>query len=392
MNIYLPIHIDGGNRGCEGIAKGSSQLLSMPKENILGLCSNVQLDTRLRVNDYVTLIKKPVNNLWFRVVNKLYNIFVSLRTKDTFSLSQYGYHHDYQPFLKRMNKGDIMLSTGGDMMCYGDNEVIYTNDYAKKHGVKTVLWGCSMGEENLTQRKQETLKKFDLVYARETLSYDFFKSLGLKNVACFPDPAFALEPEKTDLPPCFEKGNVIGINLSNYTVGAFNLNTPFGIEVRKLLNYIFNSTSYQVLLVPHVLWPGQDDRVIAENVLKEYSGFVDRITILNSKELNYLQIRYVISQCLAFIGGRTHAVISAYSTCVPTIALGYSIKSRGIAKDLGLPEKYVVDSKHISEENVLLGAFQDLESNIQEIKNHLCAIMPEYIGRTNEVKSILEKI
>ena len=392
MNIYLPIHIDGGNRGCEGIAKGSSQLLSMPKENILGLCSNVQLDTRLRVNDYVTLIKKPVNNLWFRVVNKLYNIFVSLRTKDTFSLSQYGYHHDYQPFLKRMNKGDIMLSTGGDMMCYGDNEVIYTNDYAKKHGVKTVLWGCSMGEENLTQRKQETLKKFDLVYARETLSYDFFKSLGLKNVACFPDPAFALEPEKTDLPPCFEKGNVIGINLSNYTVGAFNLNTPFGIEVRKLLNYIFNSTSYQVLLVPHVLWPGQDDRVIAENVLKEYSGFVDRITILNSKELNYLQIRYVISQCLAFIGGRTHAVISAYSTCVPTIALGYSIKSRGIAKDLGLPEKYVVDSKHISEENVLLGAFQDLESNIQEVKNHLCAIMPEYIGRTNEVKSILEKI
>lgn len=278
------------------------------------------------------------------------------------------------------------------MMCYGDNEVIYTNDYAKKHGVKTVLWGCSMGKENLTSRKQETLKKFDLVYARETLSYDFFNSLGLNNVVCYPDPAFALEPEKTNLPPCFDKGNVIGINLSNYTVGAFDLNTPFGEEVRKLLDYIFNCTSYKVLLVPHVLWPGQDDRIIAENVLKEYSGYADRITILNSDELNYLQIRYVISQCLAFIGGRTHAVISAYSTCVPTIALGYSIKSRGIAKDLGLPEKYVVDSKHISGDGVLLCAFQDLEENIIEVKNHLCAIMPEYIGRTKKVKSILEKI
>ena len=392
MNIYFPIHIDGGNRGCEGIAKGTAQLLALPKEQLLGLCTDVSLDQRLGIDNYVTLIEKPKAGLVFRLKNKLYNFIVSHRTNDSFILAKYSYRFAYQSFLNRIIDGDIMISTGGDMMCYGDNEVIYTNEQAKMRGAKTILWGCSMGKENLTQRKLATLKNFDLVFARETLSFDFFKSLRLNNVVCYPDPAFALKPEKTDLPPCFEKGNVIGINLSNYTVGAFDLNTPFGKEVRSLFDYIFNSTPYQVLLVPHVLWLGQDDRIIAGNVLKEYAEFANRITILNSDDLNYLQIRYVISQCFAFIGGRTHAVISAYSTCVPTIALGYSIKSRGIAKDIGLPEKYVVDSKHISEDNILLSVFQDLEYNIEKVKNHLCKIMPEYIGRTRDVKSILEQI
>ena len=35
-----------------------------------------------------------------------------------------------------------------------------------------------------------------------------------------------------------------------------------------------------------------------------------------------------------FVGCRTHSTIAAYSTCVPTLVVGYSIKSRGIAKDL----------------------------------------------------------
>ena len=32
MKIYFPIHFDGGNRGCEAIAKGTALLLDKPKE------------------------------------------------------------------------------------------------------------------------------------------------------------------------------------------------------------------------------------------------------------------------------------------------------------------------------------------------------------------------
>ena len=31
MKIYFPIHLDGGNRGCEAIAKGTAILLDKPK-------------------------------------------------------------------------------------------------------------------------------------------------------------------------------------------------------------------------------------------------------------------------------------------------------------------------------------------------------------------------
>lgn len=390
MKYYFPIHINGGNRGCEGIAKGTAQLLSLPKEQLIGLCSDVRLDEGLHIDDYVTLQKKKRPNLIIRMLNKLYMIVLSFFNVDCYRSSSLMYWYIYAPFIKLMNQGDVMVSTGGDMMCYHENEVIYTTGIAKKLGIKTILWGCSMGKENLTERKFQALQMFDLIYARESLSYVFFKSLGLKNVVCFPDPAFVLKAEKINVPVCFTKGKVIGINLSNYTIGAFNLNTPFGEEVRKLLDYIFMKTDYQILLIPHVLWKEQDDRIISQSVAEEYSRFSDRITMLDSGSLNYQQIRYVISKCKFFIGGRTHAVISAYATCVPTIALGYSIKSLGIAKDLGLSE-YVVDTKHITK-NSLLNTFKVLDNNAQQIEMHLTSFLPEYIGRTNNIKKIIESI
>lgn len=55
MKIYFPIHLDGGNRGCEAIAKGTAEILGLPKEQLIGLCRNIELDKRLKVDDYVTL-------------------------------------------------------------------------------------------------------------------------------------------------------------------------------------------------------------------------------------------------------------------------------------------------------------------------------------------------
>ena len=74
-------------------------------------------------------------------------------------------------------------------------------------GIKTILWGCSIGKNNLTPAKIETLRKFSFIYARESLTADMLhRELGLTNVVTFPDPAFILKPQKCFLPPCFEKG------------------------------------------------------------------------------------------------------------------------------------------------------------------------------------------
>ena len=93
-----------------------------------------------------------------------------------------------------------------------------------------------------------------------------------------------------------------------------------------------------------------------------------------------------------FIGGRTHAVISAYSMCVPTIALGYSIKSIGIAHDLGLPEWSVVDSKHCKRD-ALLDSFKLLVQNRENIKIILENYMHMFeLNRNTIIRDIHQKI
>lgn len=53
MKYYLPIHLDGGNRGCEAITKATSLLLA--KENIYALSRDVNLDKFLGIDKYCTL-------------------------------------------------------------------------------------------------------------------------------------------------------------------------------------------------------------------------------------------------------------------------------------------------------------------------------------------------
>lgn len=389
MKYYFPIHLDGGNRGCEAIAKGSAMLTGEPKDNLFGYCRDIQLDTSLGVDRYLTLIPCRRESMFIdKVLGALNKL---LHTRKTAELRQL---YPYHSFLRIIEPDGIVISGGGDMLCYDNNEVIYTNNWLHQRGIKTILWGCSMGPENQTPEKLETLRNFSLIYARESLTYEYFKSLNLPNVCLFPDPAFILQPEECTLPMCFSNGEVIGMNISNYVMGGITLKSKFGAEVLNLISYILDNTNKHILLIPHVTWnnPGvnQDDREIAK-LITEHFDSPERLYTLDIENLNYCQIRNIISHCRMFIGARTHAVISAYSTCVPTIALGYSIKSRGIARDLGLDESLVVNSKQFDKGD-LMRSFLNLCKNEKSIKQHLTNVMPEYKKRTYQIRQYLENL
>ena len=70
-----------------------------------------------------------------------------------------------------------------------------------------------------------------------------------------------------------------------------------------------------------------------------------------------------------FIGARTHATIAAYSPR-PTLVVGYSIKARGIAKDLfGTDEGYVLPVQALAQKEDLVNAFDWLYQNAQAQKS-----------------------
>ena len=66
-----------------------------------------------------------------------------------------------------------------------------------------------------------------------------------------------------------------------------------------------------------------------------------------------------ISRCSFFVGARTHSTIAAYSTGVPTLVIGYSVKSRGIATDLfGTYDNYVLPVQELDDPQALIRSYE----------------------------------
>lgn len=389
MKYFLPTHCDSGNRGCEAIIKATAELLGSDSM-LVALSNDIQGDTKLGINEYSTLVAPEEPSL----IDKLIFKFRYHTVFDKFKKRSLIYGLRFNKFFQDITISDVMLSTGGDMFCYEDNEAVYTSMIAQRIGCKTVLWGCSIGKRNLTDNKLKVLRKFDMIYVRESLSKKVLEAENLSNVVLYPDPAFILNPEPIKLPYWMSCTDTIGINISNYVMGGFNFDTPFAKEFLSMIDYILENTNLMIMLVPHVLWNDQDDTVVSK-ILSERYAQTKRVYTLDTNSMGYCQIRYVISKCRFFIGGRTHSVISAYSTCVPTIALGYSIKSKGIAKDLGLPEETVVDSKGTVFKDIMIDAFKYLVENESILVNHLKTVMPDYkssvFGIKNELYKLIEK-
>lgn len=385
-NYYLPTHCDIGNRGCEAITRATGIILDAKKDCYHILTQNIGLDSSFHLDDMATI--HPMGRMT-KFSWQMYKIN-KLITKDPFKRNSFVYSAEYDSFLNLINPDGVMLSTGGDMYCYGDNEAVYTSLKCQKKGLKTILWGCSMGKENMSELKLKALKGFNLIYVRESLSMDFLHSIGLKRLCLYPDPAFILDPEPFELYSFMNDGELVGLNLSNLVLGGFSMETSFGCSVLELVDYILKETKFNIMLIPHVMWKDQDDRLVSDILMKKYAS-IGRVFKLNTSNLNYCQIRYAISKCRFFIGARTHSVISAYSTLVPTIALGYSIKSKGIAKDLGMDERLIVNSKSTGE-SILLDSFKFMIDNEDKIRNHLEQVVPSYkksvFGIKNELKSL----
>ena len=94
-----------------------------------------------------------------------------------------------------------------------------------------------------------------------------------------------------------------------------------------------------------------NDLEILNKIKKHYNG-EDRI-FLERGDYNCNELKYIISKCSILVAARTHASIAAYSTCVPTLVIGYSVKSKGIAKDLfGDYRNYVISKDELTSEEL----------------------------------------
>ncbi|MBS6220920.1 MAG: polysaccharide pyruvyl transferase family protein [[Clostridium] symbiosum] len=388
--FYFPFHIGSGNRGCEGIIEGIYTIIGKECGEYILLDENVdekKLDETFGISFFASL------NVMYNFENYGWLQRNFHKTIRKLGIRKHYYKLlPYKKFLKNVNDRSIVFFTGGDLYCYDKMAELNAelHEEIKKEEVKTVLFGCSVAEEFLTSKVLKQLSLYDLIVCRESLSVKNLKKNGItNNVIQCPDPAFVLEPEEVPLPKCFEN-KVVGINISDLVGANKSLDSIYGNNIRKLVQYILDKTTYSILLIPHVTWKNQDDRTICNAIYEEFFEN-SKIQILDISCMSYCQIRYVISKCEMFIGARTHSVISAYSTCVPTIALGYSIKSIGIANDIGLASELVLDCRNMKHTNEMINAYKYLEQNKDNIKNYLNSNMTNYKREAFKGKEYLYK-
>ena len=212
----------------------------------------------------------------------------------------------------------------------------------------------------------------------------------MENVKYFPDPAFFLQPEETELPEGFVADRTIGINVSPMIVRHEKVEGITVENYRRLIDHILKDTDNSVALIPHVMWKNNDDRL----ALKElYQGYEKNERVVLFPDMSCRKLKYVISKCRAFIGARTHATIAAYSSCVPTLVVGYSVKARGIARDLfGEEEHYVLPVQELEKEGQLIGAYGWIMDREEEIRKRLERMMPGYCARAGEAGEEIRKL
>ena len=381
MKYFLFDHAGCLNRGCEAIIRGTVKIISSADGN-----ASFRLAS-YRPEDDTALCLDTVK-MESRELTGAEKLISALNVKLAHS-ERYAFSRMYSPVVNYGNDYDICLSVGGDTYCYGDNaSVREITAQLHKKGKKTVLWGASVGEEDLSAEKINGFKNFDAVFAREPLTYELLsKFVDKDKLFMFADPAFCLEREDLPLPDGFEEKNTLGFNLSPLVADK---NPALVDACTDFLKYVIDNTSLQIALIPHVTEKGNDDCTVLDEIYNRL-GNPQRVVKI-SGTLSASQYKGYIARLRYFIGARTHATIAAYSNAVPTIVLGYSVKSRGIAKDLFGEEKFVVDSISLISADALINEFRKLTAQETEIVSQLQTVIPEKIKSSMAAGEQLHKI
>lgn len=385
MNIVIYGNGSAGNHGCEAIIRGTVAVLGREHKYIVQ-SPQPEDDIRCGLGSLVEVWQAvcPVKkDLRFAAA------YLKMKTSGKYTdMDGLG----YVPGIKRAaTQCEVALSVGGDNYCYSGTEIYgWLNREYRKHGLKTILWGCSVEPEVVAKPDvAKDLASYDLIVARESISYEAIRKVQ-KNTVLSPDPAFFMEPQPCELDERMKTGNVIGINVSPHILKCEASDGAAYRNYKNLVAYILQNTDAHIALIPHVVWASNDDRTVLR---KLYEDFDCDPRLIMVEDHSAPELKYIISHCRMFIGARTHATIAAYSSCVPTLVVGYSVKARGIARDLfGTEDNYVLPVQELETDHQLVDAFVWLLQQEMCIKEHLEQVLPEYCSASQNIMDTIASL
>lgn len=393
--LLMYMHAGSGNHGCEAIV---NSVCHMVKEKVTLLSYYGEEDEKYSLKDLCHIVsERRFEEHQFAHV--LYYGYRKL-SGDQESFIRYRYGN-----IMKGKTAPLAISIGGDNYCYDNmlSDLRLANSAFNRKGVKTVLLGCSI-EPELLRREDivADLMRYHTIIARESITYEALKDMvneqtgeiggrkEMPQILCYPDPAFTLQKKELPLPEEFAEGNTVGINVSPM-IQDNEKESGITMECYEaLIQYIIENTGFQIALIPHVVWTRNDDRKPIHTL---YEKFKDTGRVVEIGDGTCEELKGYISRCRLFVGARTHATIAAYSSCVPTLVVGYSVKARGIARDLfGQEEHYVLPVQSLRNRDDLVKEFQWLLSQEKEIREKLEKKMPDYRNLALETGKEIDRL
>ncbi len=380
-------HATCKNRGCEAILRCSTNIISqyLPDVSfdIVANSETIQYDFNIARNWEVTpnFLPRPFHRTKHLILPAL---------KSRLGLSR-GYPKDL--YWQRNMHGyyftaDMVLAVGGDNFTesYGiETAVNCLRDvwYAQHIRKPTVIWAASIGpfnHEGLRDLAINIFKRATLITVRERWSEQYLKSLGIsENVRLVSDPAFLLgrkRTERTTWESIFISKVTLGVGVSALKSKFLGVSRATYEEIMaQFIDYVTHSCDATILLIPHVMYQGNDDLLACNAVMRKIKR-KNRVILAGNYNMQADELKEAIAQCNYFIGCRTHSTIAALSSFVPTIAIAYSKKALGIFEQVYGHADYIVDGSSITLDK-LIEAFEEVRSHREKIVELLKKRVPE---------------
>ncbi len=376
--VLLYNHGGCENRGCEAIARSTAALFAKHAGMDCTLASGQpDFDRGACIPHVKSVISSKISP---RSVQRIINsIGFRLGQPREMEVAR-----TYSPVIRAGKGSDVCLSIGGDTYCYGRQEhLLVINRRLRRAGKPIVLWGCSINPEVIGGEALTDLRQYDLIVARETITEQALKEAGLP-VCRWCDPAFTMEPVETALPQGWKPGATVGLNVSPLILNSAKDSGAAMEAFLALVEHIIKTSEDAVALLPHVTWAHDNDVDALKKIKAKFEG-EPRVLMVDST-LGAAQFKFIVSSMKALVTARTHASVAAYSTGVPTLVIGYSVKARGIARDIfGDEAGHLIPVQELSGADELIAAYNALIARADEEREFLKKRMPEYTAGAEEI-------
>jgi len=223
---------------------------------------------------------------------------------------------------------------------------------------------------SVRQQAGQSVKNASIAWARDKDSYKILQDLlgsdfSSKRHQCGVDMAFGLPTINAEkkvsklLKDWLNKSSssediLVGINVSGLiyndpkkTKKTYGFKADYKKLVNDFISWILNNTKAKVVLVSHVMTkPGhyESDFEACEEVAATVDEKFSSRIIVSPQTLNESEVKWLISKLNWFCGTRMHSTIAGLSSCVPTSAISYSDKTKGVF-DTCEQGKHVIDPR-----------------------------------------------